>query len=86
MSKEIKNPIEQKILDLIVEDINQSQKGFSYLTNNEIAERIKISVFSVRDKILKLQKTGHIQNVLNYWYEIDGKPAYHNRVIFKGNA
>jgi hypothetical protein len=86
MSIKLKTETESNVLKMILSDIESSQTGFSTLTNNQIAAALNVSVFSIRDKIIKLDRENKIQNVLNYWHETNGKKVYHNRVIHKGNA
>jgi DNA-binding Lrp family transcriptional regulator len=73
------NPIEEQILSIIKQDIAKSKADYSTLTNNEIAEKIGISVFSIRDKVLKMSKKKVITKRNNFW-TTDMK--YHNRVIY----
>lgn len=75
------NGREKLIYEMIVEDINNSTKPYSVLTNNEISKKLDVSVFSVRDKITKLHNKRVLQRVNEFWDE-DGN--YHNRVLYKG--
>jgi len=73
------NPIEEQILSIIKWDIAKSKADYSTLTNNEIAEKIGISVFSIRDKVLKMAKKKVITKRNNFW---TSDMKYHNRVIY----
>lgn len=72
---------EKQIYDIVVEDINQSRKPYSVLTNNEIAKKLNVSVFSVRDKITNLHNKKALQRVNEFW---DEQGQYHNRILYKG--
>lgn len=73
------NPVELAILEVIENDIKKTGKGFSYLTNNEISKELGISVFSIRDKILKLAEKKAIVKRNDVW---DTDKKYHNRIIY----
>jgi len=73
------NPIEQKIIDVIKEDIKQNNTEYSVITNNEISEKLGISVFSIRDKVIRLAKKKAITKRNDVW-TTDMK--YHNRIIY----
>ena len=73
------NPIEQKIIDVIKEDIKQNNTEYSVITNNQISEKLGISVFSIRDKVIRLAKKKVITKRNDVW-TTDMK--YHNRIIY----
>lgn len=73
------NPVELAILELIEKDIKESGRGFSYLTNNEISKALGISVFSIRDKIIRLADKKAIVKRNDVW-DMDKK--FHNRIIY----
>ena len=81
----ITNPSTKKIYDLIMSDIDrnlkESKKGYSKLSNTEIANALNMSAFTVRDKMLKMTKRGYFQRVNDYWDEYN---KFHARVIYKG--
>lgn len=75
------NGREKDIYDLVVSDIEKSDKPYSTLTNSEIAEQLKCSAFAVRDKVIKLHNKRALQRVCDFW---DEDRKYHNRVLYKG--
>lgn len=75
------NQREKKILDIIFQDITQSNKSYSTLTNYQISQQIGCSESITRDKIHNLVKKNYLQRVINFWSE-DGE--FHNRVLYKG--
>lgn len=75
----IKNPRTAMILSVILNDIEN--KEYSTITNNEIANEVGLSVFTVRDKVRKLIKDKVLQSVQNVWLS---KDEFYNRVLYKG--
>lgn len=73
------NPIEEQILSIIKQDIAKSKVDYSTLTNNEIANEVGISVFSIRDKVLSMAKKKIITKRNDFW---TSDMKYHNRVIY----
>lgn len=73
------NPVEQAIMKIIEEDIINSKNDYSTLTNNQIAQKLSISPFSIRDKVLRLAKKKVIVKRNDFWTK-DMK--YHQRVIY----
>lgn len=73
------NPIEEKIIQLIKEDMNKTNSDHSKITNSEISKTLGISPFSIRDHVLKLAKKGAIIKRNDFWTP-DMK--YHQRVIY----
>jgi predicted ArsR family transcriptional regulator len=52
------------------------------VTNTQIANDLKISVFTVRDKVLKLVKQGYLNSYVDYF---DEQNNYVQRKITKGS-
>lgn len=77
------NPVEQRIIDILKEDIKNTKKDYSILTNNEIAKEMNISVFSIRDKITRLAEKKAIFRRTNFW---DNDLKYHQRIIYLAGA
>lgn len=73
------NPIELEILGVLKEDMLNSGKDYSILTNNEISKKINVSVFSVRDKIIGLANKKVIIKRNDVW---DQHKKFHNRIIY----
>lgn len=73
------NPVEQKIYDVIREDIQNSNKDYSSITNNEISKKLNISVFSIRDKVSKLVEKKALLRRTDFW---DNDMNYHQRIIY----
>jgi hypothetical protein len=80
---QIDNRTEKRIYDLIVSDINKSNKGYSILTNVEIGKILDVSPITVRDKTIKLRKQGHLICLTNHF---DENNKYFARKILKGNT
>lgn len=78
----IKNPVDKRIYDLIVQDLTTNGKNYSVLTNGQIGETLKVSVISVRDKVIKLSRQGYLQSLVSHW---DENNKYFARKILKGN-
>jgi hypothetical protein len=77
---EIKNRTEKRIYHLVMENIYSSQLGYSTLTNVEIGKILDVSPITVRDKIIKLRKSGHIVCRINYF---DDNNKYFARQMLK---
>ena len=71
------NPVEQKIYDVIREDIQNSNKDYSSITNNEISKKLNISVFSIRDKVSKLVEKKALLRRTDFW---DNDMNYHQQI------
>jgi DNA-binding GntR family transcriptional regulator len=80
---EIKNRSEKRIYELIMEDIYTSEEKWSLLTNVKIGMILNLSPITVRDKVIKLRKQGHIETLLNHF---DDNNKYFQRIILKGNT
>lgn len=80
---EIINRTEKRIYDLIIEDIYKSDQKWSLLTNVNIGKVLDLSPNTVRDKVIKLRKQGHLNIVINYF---DDDNKFFQRVIRKGNT
>lgn len=78
----IKNPIDKKIYNMIVEDITTNGKNYSTLTNSQIGNNLNISVISVRDKVIKLSRAGYLTSLVSHW---DENNKYFHRKILVGN-
>jgi Mn-dependent DtxR family transcriptional regulator len=63
-----------------MENIYSSQLGYSTLTNVEIGKILDVSPITVRDKIIKLRKSGHIVCRINYF---DDNNKYFARQMLK---
>lgn len=80
---EIKNRSEKRIYELILEDIYTSEEKWSLLTNVKIGMILNLSPITVRDKVIKLRKQGHLQTLLNHF---DDENKYFQRIILKGET
>jgi hypothetical protein len=80
---EIKNRSEKRIYELIMEDIYTSEEKWSLLTNVKIGMILNLSPITVRDKVIKLRKQGHIETLLNHF---DDNNKYFQRIILKGQT
>ncbi len=80
---QIENRTEKRIYDLIVSDINKSNKGYSILTNVEIGKILDVSPITTRDKVIKLRKQGHLICLTNHF---DENNKYFARKILRGNT
>jgi hypothetical protein len=80
---EIKNRSEKRIYELIMEDIYTSEEKWSLLTNVKIGMILNLSPITVRDKVIKLRKQGHLETLLNHF---DENNKYFQRIILKGNT
>ena len=77
---EIKNRTEKRIYHLVMENIYSNPLGYSTLTNVEIGKILDVSPITVRDKIIKLRKSGHIVCRINYF---DDNNKYFARQMLK---
>ena len=73
------NPIMQEILEVIQKDIKDTNGEFSTITNTQIAEKLNLSAFTVRDKVIQLANLKHIDKRTNVWTK-DRK--FYNRIIY----
>ena len=80
---EIKNRTEKRIYELILEDIYTSEEKWSLLTNVKIGMILNLSPITVRDKVIKLRKQGHLETLLNHF---DENNKYFQRIILKGET
>lgn len=79
----IKNPIDKKIYNMIVEDITTNGMNYSVLTNTQIGNELKISTISVRDKVIKLSRAGYLTSLVSHW---DENNKYFHRKLLLGNV
>ena len=77
------NRTEQRIYDLIIEDIYSTESRRSLLTNSQIGKILDVSTITVRDKVIKLRKQGHLETLLNYF---DENNKYFQRIILQGKT
>jgi DNA-binding GntR family transcriptional regulator len=77
------NRTEQRIYDLIIEDIYRTDSRRSLLTNTQIGKALELSTITVRDKVIKLRKQGHLETLLNYF---DENNKYFQRIILQGKT
>jgi hypothetical protein len=75
------NPREQAVLDIIIKDIENSDKPYSTLSNIDLGMKLHISPNITRDKVRNLVLKGALQRVEDFWTP-EGK--YYNRVLYKG--
>lgn len=73
------NPILEEILNVIKKDIETKGCDFSTITNSEIASKLNISAFTVRDKVLQLAKLKQIDKRTNVWTK---ERKFYNRIIY----
>lgn len=73
----IESPREQAIYDVILKSMNGGNRTF--ITNQEIANLLNISAFTVRDKVVKLVERKALQRLNNIWINDE----FHNRVLYK---
>lgn len=79
----IKNPVDKKIYNLIVEDITTNGKNYSTLTNVQIGNTLNVSAVTVRDKVIKLAKKGYLTSLVSHW---DENNNYFHRKLLVGNT
>jgi hypothetical protein len=75
------NPREQAVFDIIIKDIDNSDKPYSTLSNIDLGMKLHISPNITRDKVRNLVLKGALQRVEDFW-TTEGK--YYNRVLYKG--
>lgn len=75
----ITNPITKEIFDIIKTEINSGNGESTTITNTEIAKKMDISAFTVRDKVIELAKRGFITKRHNVWSK---DRTFHNRIIY----
>jgi Mn-dependent DtxR family transcriptional regulator len=80
---QITNRTEKRIYDLLIQDIYKSVNQYSVLTNVEIGKVLDVSPITVRDKVIKLRKQGHLICLTNYF---DDNNKYFARKILKGET
>lgn len=78
----ISNPRTKEIYDLIIKDIESNGKFYSIITNREISQQLNMPQNTVRDMIVKLNKSNHLVSLINHW---EGKTFY-SRKVLKGNV
>jgi hypothetical protein len=79
----ITNRTEQRIYDLIIEDIYSTDSRRSLLTNTQIGKVLNVSPITVRDKVIKLRKQGHLETLINYF---DEENKFFQRIILQGTT
>ena len=79
----ITNRTEQRIYDLIIEDIYSTESRRSLLTNTQIGKVLDLSPITVRDKVIKLRKQGHLETLINYF---DDNNKFFQRIILQGKT
>ena len=79
----ITNRTEQRIYDLIIEDIYSTESRRSLLTNTQIGKVLDVSPITVRDKVIKLRKQGHLETLINYF---DDNNKFFQRIILQGKT
>lgn len=75
------NPVDKLILKVITDDMKNNGFEISYLNNSEIAKLTGLSIYRVRDSIVKMNKLNILNNLTNYW---DANLKFHNRIIMPG--
>jgi hypothetical protein len=80
----MKNKVNKRIYDIIMDDIHSSDTKFSQITTAQVGKLVgdHVSINSIRDKIQLLIKKGYFNGEYELW--INNK--YHNRVIYAGNV
>jgi len=68
----------EKVYQVIKNDIDNGNGKYSTLTNTKIAKILDMSAFTVRDKVLELNKKKYITTVNDIWLE----ERFHNRIIY----
>ena len=79
----ITNRTEQRIYDLIIEDIYSTDSRRSLLTNTQIGKTLDLSTITVRDKVIKLRKQGHFEILINHF---DENNKFFQRIILQGTT
>jgi DNA-binding Lrp family transcriptional regulator len=75
------NPVDKLILKVIQDDMKNNGYEISYLNNAEISKITGLSIYRVRDSIVKMNKLNILNNLTNYW---DPNLKFHNRIIMPG--
>ena len=78
----LKNPRDKKIYDFIMNDMDTNGKNYSILTNTIISRELDMSPVTVRDKVIKLAKSGYFVSLVNHFDEND---VYFNRKLLRGS-
>lgn len=79
----MKNLNDRRIYAYILNQINTTPLLYTKVTNTQIARDLDISVFTVRDKVLKLVQKGYLNSYLDYF---DEQNNYIQRKITKGTV
>jgi hypothetical protein len=82
MKNILQNPTDRRIYNFIIEDIENSGKNYSILTNTQIAQALNLSAFSVRDKVIRLDDRNYLINLI---YHYDENNRFFQRKMLKGN-
>ena len=78
----MKNLNDRRIYNYLVNEMNISLTLSTKVTNTQIARDLDISVFTVRDKIIKMVKKGYLNSYNDYF---DESNKYVQRKITKGD-
>jgi predicted DNA-binding transcriptional regulator len=78
----MKNLNDRRIYNYLVNEMNISLTLSTKVTNTQIAKDLDISVFTVRDKIIKMVKKGYLNSQNDYF---DESNKYVQRKITKGS-
>lgn len=79
----MKNLNDRRIYSYILDLIKQSPLLYTKVTNTQIANHLNISVFTVRDKIIKMRNKQYLNCYLDYF---DENNTYVQRKITKGDV
>lgn len=82
MKNILANQQDKRIYDYVIQNIQNSGKNYSSLTNSQIAQALSLSAFSVRDKVIRLAKRGYLISLVNHY---DENNVFFQRKILKGN-
>lgn len=78
----MKNLNDRRIYSYILNLINQTPLLSTKVTNTQIANDLNISVFTVRDKIIKMRNKGYLNSYLDYF---EDNNVYVQRKLTKGD-
>jgi predicted DNA-binding transcriptional regulator len=78
----MKNLNDRRIYGYIINKIEISSDKGTQVTNTQIAKELDLSVFTVRDKIIKMVKKGYLHSELDYF---TSNNVYVQRRITKGD-
>ena len=78
----MKNLNDRRIYNYLVNQMRTSLTMATKVTNTQIAKDLDISVFTVRDKIIKMVKKGYLNSHIDYF---DENNKYVQRKITKGD-